>query len=336
MNSATSNMYPSSALAALFSSMGRSMLWVLVRAMRAPLTSTIAVIMTLGVISATSNAMFFQKHMHPAPLFGDRAMVTSAPVAEPQKIVTAPPVRMQPVERSARVPAPQYTAPAPQMPKAVSDITHAEIKLAQERLASLGLYADKPDGYYGPNTAAAIRAFEAENGLPGVGALTPQILTQINAAQPLVAREQPQTPIAPQTIVQPKRDDLGQLVDSVTKDVENGSRQLTAMANTVTQNVTREIASATKPDRLEQIAQKVATLNKTKQPVRQSANDPAYVKRVQSGLASLGFLQGRVDGVAGEDTAKAIRNFEVYYNYNVTGAITPGLIDLLAEAGAKL
>lgn len=67
-----------------------------------------------------------------------------------------------------------------------------------------------------------------------------------------------------------------------------------------------------------------------------SVNDPVFVARVQRGLASLGFLHGPADGIAGEATAKAIRNFEVYYNYRVTGRISPELLDLLVLNGASI
>jgi peptidoglycan hydrolase-like protein with peptidoglycan-binding domain len=64
--------------------------------------------------------------------------------------------------------------------------------------------------------------------------------------------------------------------------------------------------------------------------------DRELVSKVQRGLSSLGFLRGEVDGVAGEATAKAVRNFEVYYNYQVTGRVTPGLVNLLVAAGAQI
>jgi peptidoglycan hydrolase-like protein with peptidoglycan-binding domain len=67
-----------------------------------------------------------------------------------------------------------------------------------------------------------------------------------------------------------------------------------------------------------------------------SVTDPVIVAKVQRGLASLGFLYGPADGVAGEATAKAIRNFEVYYNYRVTGRISPELLDLLVQNGAAI
>ena len=67
-----------------------------------------------------------------------------------------------------------------------------------------------------------------------------------------------------------------------------------------------------------------------------SVSDPVIVAKVQRGLASLGFLHGPADGIAGEATAKAIRNFEVYYNYKVTGRISPELLDLLVQNGAAI
>lgn len=67
-----------------------------------------------------------------------------------------------------------------------------------------------------------------------------------------------------------------------------------------------------------------------------SASDPVVVAKVQRGLASLGFLHAAADGVPGETTAKAIRNFEVFYNYQVTGRITPDLLDLLVQNGASI
>jgi peptidoglycan hydrolase-like protein with peptidoglycan-binding domain len=57
---------------------------------------------------------------------------------------------------------------------------------------------------------------------------------------------------------------------------------------------------------------------------------------VQRGLTSLGFLHAPVDGPAGEATAKAIRNIEVYFNYNLTGRVTRQLVQLLEQNGAVI
>jgi len=66
------------------------------------------------------------------------------------------------------------------------------------------------------------------------------------------------------------------------------------------------------------------------------STDPVLITKIQRGLASLGFLAQKIDGVPGEGTAKAIRNFEVFYDYRVTGLATPQLLNLLVQHGAQV
>jgi peptidoglycan hydrolase-like protein with peptidoglycan-binding domain len=66
------------------------------------------------------------------------------------------------------------------------------------------------------------------------------------------------------------------------------------------------------------------------------STDPALITKIQRGLASLGFLGAKIDGVPGEGTAKAIRNFEVFYDYKVTGLATHQLLNLLRQHGAVI
>jgi peptidoglycan hydrolase-like protein with peptidoglycan-binding domain len=68
----------------------------------------------------------------------------------------------------------------------------------------------------------------------------------------------------------------------------------------------------------------------------QGSTDPALITKIQRGLASLGFLADKIDGAPGEGTAKAIRNFEVFYNYRVTGLATHQLLSLLVQHGATI
>ena len=66
------------------------------------------------------------------------------------------------------------------------------------------------------------------------------------------------------------------------------------------------------------------------------ANDTRLVSEIQRGLASLGFYRGSIDGHPGEATARAIREFENFHRYRVTGEIKPDLIELLRQAGAPV
>jgi peptidoglycan hydrolase-like protein with peptidoglycan-binding domain len=107
---------------------------------------------------------------------------TTAPAPSP----AAPPAAM---------PAPAATsAPAAQMPKSGA-MTHAathaavhpsaKVKQAQEALQAAGLYKGKIDGQFGPQTKAAVKAFQKENGLKQTARLdsaTMKKLTQGAAA----------------------------------------------------------------------------------------------------------------------------------------------------------
>ena len=68
----------------------------------------------------------------------------------------------------------------------------------------------------------------------------------------------------------------------------------------------------------------------------EASTDPVLITKIQRGLASLGFLGARIDGVPGEGTAKAIRNFEVFYDYKVTGQASQKLLNLLLQHGAVI
>ncbi|NMA99728.1 MAG: peptidoglycan-binding protein [Phyllobacteriaceae bacterium] len=68
----------------------------------------------------------------------------------------------------------------------------------------------------------------------------------------------------------------------------------------------------------------------------QPANDTELVMQIQRGLASLGFFRAPVDGKPGPETARAIREFENFYRYKMTGQVQPDLVDLLIKAGATI
>ncbi|MDO6575233.1 hypothetical protein, partial [Staphylococcus pasteuri_A] len=76
---------------------------------------------------------------------------------------------------------------------------------------------------------------------------------------------------------------------------QNVTRQAGEVVQKTIQNVEQQVATIAQPDRLAEITQKVAIKSQPNQPAganaqpaRANANDPAYVKRVQAGLASLG------------------------------------------------
>ncbi len=405
--------------------------WGFARYMKAPLASTgIAAMLTLSLM-ATSNALYFQHTRHPAPLFSvseggiDPTVAPVVPAPRPvTKAIVTPKVVVPKVETTASVP----TSDTP--------IGNTEVFEVQRKLEALKLFNGTVDGYYGPKTAGAIRAFEQKAGLKPMGQLTPEIvkaildaplisaepepkplpkvepvpvadplpkvavepvvqaapvveaapmpkpLPQVQAVAAPVAQEEPRFEVRPLAANKPLTRDLpdtpqeamniavetaGDAIDTIVNGVQTlamtkkpeprqeakpqpaASLQFAsepAATPAVEPIVTASVAAmpvaapkATAATELRVKPQEVPVLDseaKVEDLKAFSVTDPTVVGRVQRGLASLGFLHGPVDGVPGEATAKAIRSFETFYNYERTGRITPELPDLLVKAGATL
>ncbi len=313
MTATATSSFPMAAGEAVFTGLGRGALWVIAHAVRAPVSSLVLVAMTFGTGLAMTNALYMQTGTHPAPLFAEEQLTTASvsPVEAPTRV--APVIKEIPVQVPAPVKiATPEPAPVPVMSDAVAKIDNSDVAALQQKLAALDFYQGEADGFYGPQTADAIRAFELSVGRTPVGALTPDVLNAVSRAALPTASTTAATP-KPAPVADPKPQAVA---------------TTPAVAETAARN-----AGGTAGDPLVQIVQRVASAaqNSVSTPVE----NRELVENVQRGLASLGFLRGKIDGVAGETTAKAIRNFEVYYNYKVTGAVTPELVDLLADAGAK-
>lgn len=339
---------------ALFSALGRGLLWTTVTTFRAPVTTGLLVCMTLGTAYAATNALYFQTVRHPAPMFStDSNPAPKAPVKTSQRTATRAPeptasISRQPSAQSSPATKPSAAtsqpkaAPVPAVPEAVAEIGNADVKLLQQKLTVLGFYEGDADGYYGPRTAAAIRKFEASVGMDPKGALTPEVLARITGTKvtptqedsstapvtPVVSKPEPVASVAPSEV-----EKLAQAV--VDRSIPETARRTPPAPVAETATATSTPANSRSSDPLMQIVHKVAD-TAHKAVTRPASTDTRYVEQVQRGLASLGFLQGKIDGVAGADTARAIRNFEVYYNYKVTGEVSPELVELLEQAGAQI
>ncbi len=336
---------PAAVGGAVLSLLGRGAMWVLARVLKAPVTSAVLVAMTLGMATAATNALYMQAGNHPAPLFADQPMTTASvsrqPAPEPAPVkpervertpvTTAPaeaePAPVEPVQQQAST----EPAPAPAAENGTDDegtVSNSEVMALQKKLGELGFYDGDADGFYGPQTANAIRAFERSRGLEEVGAVTPEIVRKVTQAEqgggqaavspaapdPAASAEPAaQTASAEQVTAGGAQDESARMARAA---AEGNADPLSSIVQQASGNATRDMQTASDSSR--------------------PAGDKQVVEKIQRGLASLGFLRGKIDGVAGKDTARAIRNFEVYYNYEVTGAATPELVDMLAEAGADI
>jgi peptidoglycan hydrolase-like protein with peptidoglycan-binding domain len=436
MTAAILTRLPLEAGGAVLASTGRMALstlqWSFAHYMRAPLANTGIAAMVALSLMAGSNALYFQTHRHPAPLFAP--VVAPGGKVKPEIQPVIPAVR---TKKTAVVALPKLAETTGSVSAADKPIGNAEVYDLQRRLEAMKLFDGAADGYYGPQTARAIRAFEERSGLKPKGELTPEILKTIMAA-PMLAAEPVVTPLPtpdplpaaeplPKVAAQPVARPVAQPVKEPVAELTplRAPEPLLApapLATAVTAKVEMQPVADTQPltrdlpdtpqeavniavdtagDAIDTILNGVQILAQTKpgkkaepealpflgpQPTPKaivtgepvvvaaveaqpttavavggdarikpqevavldteariedlmpafSVTDPVIVSKVQRGLSSLGFLHGPIDGVAGEATAKAIRTFETFYNYERTGRITPELPDLLVKAGATL
>lgn len=404
MTAATLSHLPAMAGSALLHSAGRVSLWAIGQYFRAPLANTGILAMVLLTGMAGSNALYHQTSRHPAPLFAPAADVVQSTAED----VPVPAQRVGALPKAPKVTGETTASVNPNAGVPNEPIGNAEVFALQKKLAELRLFEGTVDGYYGPKTANAIRAFELRMGMKPQGALTRpvieaimrasaleqvaepqpvQVAAQPVAAQPIVAQPMPQ-PVATaqpeaqkpatrqvqtlriaqqpateqRTLVGPvdpvaetldvAADTAAGAFDSIAGLVEdiNASRaQSPSVQQQPAQRPAQTLAVAQPQQQIQQApVQQVASLPQTAAPAANNlpttvaegpaaaGTDTELVSKVQRGLASLGFLAGAIDGVPGEATSRAIRNFEVYYNYDVTGKVSPELVGMLKSAGAAI
>lgn len=383
--SALSNL-PLMAGSVVASNVSRAGAWAFARYMRAPLASTGLLAMVTLTALAGSNALYFQTQRHPAPFFFQPSDVPM-PVAG---TLSAPRVPSAPERRTAVAPAISeeptgsiQTAAPVEQPVPNQPVGNRQAFDVQKKLYELGLFDGTVDGFYGPRTARAIRAFEERNGLEPSGALTSTIVDAIlrsdaegrvplaqtpvitqpiieaapvvrQAAVTPVARPVPAAVPAPvltpvDTTVDAVGDAAAETIDSIVAAV-GGARTLPALRESAPIPAMPMLASTAQPmPKPVQVASiepmKAPFVAATAQPVtppadvaaavpQNPANNVELVSKIQRGLASLGFYHGSIDGHPGDATAKAIREFENFHSYRVTGEIKPDLVGLLRDSGA--
>ena len=390
MTATTFSRLPLAAGSAVATSLGRAGLWALSRYMRAPLASTGLMAMVTLTALAGSNALYFQTGRHPAPFFSPAPDVPVS-VAQP---LAAPMLAPIPAERSA-VAAPVATTDTsgsvatapPVLPGA--PVGNKQAFDVQKKLTELGLFNGKVDGFYGPMTASAIRAFEERNGMEPTGAMTPAVIDAILRADasgmipvvqqialvqpqpaPVVVQPAPVQQAAVQPALQQDQvvarlptlspidnavDTVGnaaaETIDSIVAAV-GGSRPTPAVQGAAPIPALPMMATAAQPmpapvqvASLEPMAAPQPVTAVQQQPVPDQtmaatnvapANNVQLVSQSQRGLVSLGFYHGSIDGHPGDATARAIREFENFHSYRVTGQVKPDLVGLLRDAGASI
>jgi peptidoglycan hydrolase-like protein with peptidoglycan-binding domain len=375
MTATTFSRLPLLAGSAVAASLGRAGLWTLSRYMRAPLASTGLLAMVTLTALAASNALYFQTARHPAPFFAPSSTVptpVAEPQAAPQPVQQIPAVPQVSSDTTGSVTALPQVAPAalPVVPDA--PVGNRDAFAVQKKLTELGLFNGAVDGFYGPMTASAIRTFETRNGMTPTGALTPGVIDAILKSDsagrvPVAQQVAPVVPPAPVPVQQavapqPQADivvgrvaeisPIDAAVDTVGSAAASTIDSIVAAVDGGRSTPPAPIPNAPVPSRSLPAAQpniQVASLEPMAAPRPVAAvqtdvapqqvlpaNNVQLVSQIQKGLASLGFYHGSIDGHPGDATARAIREFENFHSYKVTGQVNPDLVGLLRQAGASV
>jgi peptidoglycan hydrolase-like protein with peptidoglycan-binding domain len=360
---------------AVAAGVGRTARWAIAAYMRAPLRNTAIAALTTFSAMAGSNALYNQSGHHPAPLFGSfDAKVDPRPVMpieKPVKLMAAPSpettgsvskkVEATPAKpigndevfeiqrkltafklfdgkvdglygpRTARaIKAFEETVGR----KATGQLTPEIIALIKDTPITTELAPTPEAVVEQPVQAAPSVTAEIKTETTPVLALQPTETDALPAPAPLVVTQEaaPAEAETPPELGTTVKAEGVTALEMTSPPAEETPAAVAETPNAPTKRAVQTIAvRATLP-----AAPAAAEVITTPIDVTKVASDPTIVGAIQRGLASLGFLHGEIDGVAGEATAKAIRNFEVYYNYNVTGRITPELVNLLVQNGAVI
>ena len=305
----------------------------------APVRNTVIGLVTLAIAHSAGNALFWQPHAHPSPFFATPSRSLSV---EQTGSVVSPGVAPHPLELAVRragtlqtPPVQTVTAPRAAPADIQGKVTNQMLADAQRNLKEMRLFDGKIDGFYGPQTAAAIRAFETRVGLPPKGAMTFALISMINSSVTPAFR--PTTVPEPQPQPQPVQRIA---TDNVSADTGTQQDKLQEIvAGSASRNDT------VKPSRVASVVEQGQRPNTASNPAFVSppvatstspSTDQHLVEQVQRGLASLGFYNRAIDGVAGQSTARAIREFENFKSFRLTGEVSPDLLVWLKEAGAQI
>lgn len=402
MTASTLSQLPLMAGSVLMAQIGRGAHWAFTRYMQAPLASTgIFALVTMSAL-AGSNALYFQTGVHPSPFFSADRSVPYAVAPEAAPIPAPAAMRDQAVQDAQQtavapqVVSPETTGSVAAVPQTIPDqpVGNAEVFAVQKKLAELQLFEGNVDGYYGPMTARAIRAFEERNGLTPQGALSADVVNAILGANGAGLVATPAPPPQPQAVVAPAPapvvsqpvvvaaapapapvqqpapveqdrvvarlpalspvesavDTVGvaaaNTIDSIVAAVDGTRGTGAPVARPPTPSVSLPSQAMPAPVQavapqpqvaVQPVVQTVASTTPSSQPrAARPATDGQLVADIQRGLASLGFFRGQIDGNPGPETARAIREFENFHRYKITGQVQPDLIELLRKAGATI
>lgn len=246
------------------------------------------------------------------------ALPSPAATLAAQADQSLPSLNGSPAVASAALPAPVSTplptprptpVPTPEIP------FRSDVETAQKLMKDLGINTGKIDGKLGPNTQAALRAYQKKNALGESGDVNSELITHMEKAVAAAAAPTP----APEPAVTVTVSDSDSADDAAADDMK-----ISQADNPDTLIVRKaddsKAAEADTTDATELAAAEPALAAKTEDPgpvpTLKTQDD---VKKLQARLKDAGTYSGDVDGKWGDLTRQAMREFQEKVGIEVTG-----------------
>ncbi len=233
----------------------------------------------------------------------------AAKVAENAPEETAEPTETEETETEATVSETGEPKEAVRTEKTVAETDAAKVRKCQEKLIGMGYLKDKADGILGLNTAAALREYQRDQGLPETGILDEETQESLNRE----AREEY------------KRGDRGDGVKRYQRRLSQAG-YLTEDADGVFGEATEKAVKDFQKDnditvtgRIDAKTQKSLNAVSLGNGELRVGDSGGKVARLQNLLTLHGFTTGSVDGVFGSSTETQLRAFQRYRGIKETG-----------------
>lgn len=265
-----------------------------------------AFLISLAFVSA--NALWYQPHFHGGALLSTRQPVMTAPREETQKEAPAPrPIKIErPAATSSETTG--AVAPDPREAEAEEDKPGGDptIRNVQTVLRNLDLYRGEVDGLVGPQTRTAIENYRRIVGLSADDTVDDALLKHLG-----LGKDEPRLGLPEQVPVPTPRPRAASTQQQETASVEMQPREKEGRsAQTKVRETTDDqirTAAVTEPD-------------------------PTVV-RVQAALRAFGNDGIEIDGMMGQETAMAIREFQSLFGLPITGKVDADLVKKMQEVG---
>ncbi|WP_343800436.1 peptidoglycan-binding domain-containing protein [Paenochrobactrum glaciei] len=289
-----------------------------------------AFLVVMGFVSA--NALWYQPQSHDNLFFRTRPEQVFVPTPKPSLLSQN---ATNNDKNAASKPETAETQPAGETSQATSNqvasldsieltdelpalAPNADVEIAkiQQKLLSLGLYDGAVDGLPGPKTRQAVEQWQQLQQKAGVN-------TAAKPAPPVhnQAHNQADSQASIENIIQ-----------VAVPEARPQPQNIIAVDKVVTSNTPpkREVAeqAVVKPNERTRPETVTASLTTNSQPV--TSQD---IVRVQAGLKAFGNDLIIVDGVAGQSTQDAIREFQKLFDMQITGQVDMQLIGKMREIG---